>query len=301
MGSNSLVGRFAAEMLAWLLDNFSWFFDGLSSIIESVLLWMTDGLLAVPAFVMIAIFTIAALLVQGWRLALFSLLSFALINYMGMWEPSMVSLAIVAIAAIAASTIGIPLGILTARNSAAREIIRPILDFLQTMPTFVYLIPVVFFFGIGAVPGMVATVVFAIAPVIRLTELGIRQVDPEIVEALNAFGATQRKMLFEVQLPLAKKSIFAGVNQMIMLALSMVVIMGMVGGGGLGSIVVRAVARLDIATGTEAGLAVVLMAVYLDRLTGALANPSQISLWFQRRQKSSATSRSSRDEPVQVS
>ena len=148
---------------------------------------------------------------------------------------------------------------------------RPILDFMQTLPVFVYLIPAVFFFGIGAVPGVVATLVFAIPPAVRLTELGIRSVDKEVTEASIAFGAKPRQMLREVQLPLAMPSIMAGVNQTIMLALSCVVIAGLVGAGGLGAVVVRGISTLDVGAGFEGGLAVVFLAIYLDRLTNALA------------------------------
>ena len=149
--------------------------------------------------------------------------------------------------------------------------VRPILDFMQTLPVFVYLIPAVFFFGIGAVPGVVATLVFAIPPAVRLTELGIRSVDKEVTEAAIAFGAKPRQMLREVQLPLAMPSIMAGVNQTLMMALSCVVIAGLVGAGGLGAVVVRGISTLDVGAGFEGGIAVVFLAIYLDRLTSALA------------------------------
>ena len=151
--------------------------------------------------------------------------------------------------------------------------VRPILDFMQTLPVFVYLIPAVFFFGIGVVPGVISTLVFAIPPAVRLTELGIRSVDKEVVEAAIAFGAKPRQMLREVQLPLALPSIMAGVNQTLMLALSMVVISGLVGAGGLGAVVVRGISTLDVGAGFEGGLAVVFLAIYLDRLTASLAKP----------------------------
>jgi glycine betaine/proline transport system permease protein len=188
---------------------------------------------------------------------------------MGLWVESVQTLAVVIVAATLAIVIGIPLGIFAARNEHARIVMRPLLDFMQTLPVFVYLIPAVFFFGIGVVPGAVATTVFAIPPAVRLTELGIRQVDSEVVEAAQAFGSRPRQILRDVQIPLAMPSIMAGINQVIMLALSMVVIAGMVGAAGLGAIVVRGVTELDIGAGFEGGLAVVILAVYLDRVTDA--------------------------------
>jgi ABC-type proline/glycine betaine transport system permease subunit len=167
----------------------------------------------------------------------------------------------------------VPVGIWAARSRRVSSVVRPVLDFMQTLPVFVYLIPAVFFFGIGVVPGVVATTVFAIPPAVRLTELGIRSVDREVVEASIAFGAKPRQLLREVQVPLAMPSIMAGVNQTIMLALSMVVIAGLVGAGGLGAVVVRGISTLDVGAGFEGGLAVVFLAIYLDRLTNALAAP----------------------------
>jgi ABC-type proline/glycine betaine transport system permease subunit len=192
---------------------------------------------------------------------------------MGLWLEAMQTLAVVVVATVIAVAIGVPVGIWAARSRRASSIVRPVLDFMQTLPVFVYLIPAVFFFGIGVVPGVVATTVFAIPPAVRLTELGIRSVDKEVVEAAIAFGAKPRQMLREVQLPLAMPSIMAGVNQTLMLALSMVVIAGLVGAGGLGAVVVRGISTLDVGAGFEGGIAVVFLAIYLDRLTSALAKP----------------------------
>jgi len=186
------------------------------------------------------------------------------------------------VAAAIATAVGIPLGVLAARSRTVSVVLRPVLDLLQTTPVFVYLIPAVFFFGVGVVPGVVATTISAIAPGVRLTELGIRQVDAEMVEAAHAFGARPGQILREVQLPMALPSIMAGVNQVIMLALSMVVVAGLAGAEGLGTVVVRAVTQLDVAAGFEGGLAVVLLAIFLDRLTGALAAPSR-RRWGSRR------------------
>jgi glycine betaine/proline transport system permease protein len=194
---------------------------------------------------------------------------------MQLWTETMQSLAVVLVATAVAIAVGIPLGIWAARRRLVSVLVRPLLDLMQTTPPFVYLIPAVFFFGVGVVPGVVATAVFALAPAVRLTELGIRQVDAEVVEAARAFGAPPRRVLLDVQLPLALPSIMAGINQVIMLALSMVVVAGLAGAEGLGAVVTSAVTQLDIGAGTEGGLAVVILAVYLDRVTGALAAPGR--------------------------
>jgi glycine betaine/proline transport system permease protein len=196
---------------------------------------------------------------------------------MGLWGPATDSLALIVVASGCAMIAALPLGILAARNDVASRIIRPAMDLMQTMPAFVYLIPTLFFFSVGIVPGVVATIVFAMPPGVRLTELGIRQVDPEMVEAGHAFGAPPLQILTKVQIPLAMPTIMAGVNQVIMLSLSMVVIAGMVGAGGLGGIVYEGVTRLQLSKGFEGGLAVVILAVYLDRLTGALAARSSVA------------------------
>jgi glycine betaine/proline transport system permease protein len=184
----------------------------------------------------------------------------------------MQTLALVLVAALVAVVIAIPLGIWSARNPTVRAVLKPVLDFMQTMPAFVYLIPAIVFFSIGVVPGLVATVIFALPPGVRLTELGIRGVDSETVEAGQAFGATPAQILRGIQLPLAMPTILAGVNQVIMLALSMAVIAGMAGADGLGKMVVEAISTVNIAKGVEAGLGVVLIAVFLDRVTAALGS-----------------------------
>jgi glycine betaine/proline transport system permease protein len=223
--------------------------------------------------VIIAVFTALAFWARRWGFALFTLLAFLLVYAMGLWQDAMQSLAVVVVAAVLAVAISVPVGLWTARSRRASSAVRPVLDFMQTLPVFVYLIPAVFFFGIGVVPGVVATTVFAIPPGVRLTELGIRTVDKEVVEAAHAFGAKPGQILREVQIPLAMPSIMAGVNQIIMLALSMVVIAGMVGAGGLGSVVVRGISTLDVGAGFEGGLAVVILAIFLDRVTSSLATP----------------------------
>jgi ABC-type proline/glycine betaine transport system permease subunit len=182
------------------------------------------------------------------------------------------TLALVLVASVIAIGLSIPLGILAAKSSLASSVIRPILDFLQTMPAFVYLVPALILFRVGEVPGIVATIIFAMAPGVRLTELGIRGVDKEVVEAGQAFGASPWRILRQIQLPLATPTIMAGINQVIMLSLSMVVIAGMVGAGALGGEIVASLSRLDVALGFEAGFAVVILAIFLDRVTAALGN-----------------------------
>ena len=220
----------------------------------------------------------------------------------------MASLALVLVASAIAIAISVPLGIVAARSNRASAIIRPILDFLQTMPAFVYLVPALILFRVGVVPGIVATIVFAMAPGVRFTELGIRGVDKEVVEAGHAFGSSPWRILRQIQLPLAMPTIMAGINQVIMLSLSMVVIAGLVGGGGLGSDVVQALSRIDVALGFEAGLSVVIIAIYLDRLTAALSGTRR-TMWTPWRTKAStveaaptpAPAAATRDAPVGAS
>ena len=264
------VGTVVDDFVDWLTTTFR----GLFSFLRAVMAGLYDGiewLLATPPFwVIIAAIVILAYFAKGWRLAVGSLIGLLFIVGVGQWENSMVTLALVLLAATIALVIAIPLGIWAARSRAASNVIRPVLDFLQTMPAFVYLIPALMLFRVGVVPGIVATVIFALAPGVRLTELGIRGVNKEVVEAGYAFGATPGRVLRQIQLPLAMPSIMAGVNQVIMLSLSMVVIAGMVGAGGLGGVIVESLQRINVGLGFESGMAVVILAMILDRVTGAL-------------------------------
>ncbi|GAA2447278.1 ABC transporter permease [Agromyces soli] len=229
-----------------------------------------DWLFSAPPFWAVII-AIAALAwwARGWKLGVGTAVGLVVVLGVDQWDNAMDSLALVLVASAIAIAVAVPLGILAARNDVASRIIRPILDFMQTMPAMVYLIPALVLFRVGVVPGIVATIVFAMAPGVRLTELGIRGVDREVVEAGQAFGSSPGRILRQIQLPLAMPSIMAGVNQVIMLSLSMVVIAGMVGAGGLGGQVVSSLTRLDVGLGFEAGLSVVILAVILDRITGA--------------------------------
>jgi len=265
------VGVWVEHAVDYLLAHFSGLFDGLSGVLQHVV--NAVYLLLVrphPSALLAGLVALAWLASRRWQLVLTTTLAFLLVQSMGLWLETMQTLAVVLVASCVAVVIGLPVGIVAARNARVSVIARPVLDFMQTLPVFVYLLPAVFFFGIGVVPGVVATTVFAIPPAVRLTELGIRQVDAEVVEAALAFGSRPRQVLLEVQLPLALPSIMAGINQVIMLALSMVVIAGLVGGGALGAVVVQAVTQLDIGRGFEGGLAVVILAIYLDRVTASL-------------------------------
>ncbi|WP_336245585.1 ABC transporter permease [Nonomuraea sp. SYSU D8015] len=254
----------------FLLDNFSGVFDVASTLILQLVNASYFVLIRPHPLVLLACFTaLAWAATRRWQPALITCLGLLLIQSMAMWAETMQTLAVVIVAAVVALVVGIPVGIAAARSPRLSVAVRPVLDFMQTLPVFVYLLPAVFFFGIGVVPGVVATTVFAIPPAVRLTELGIRQVDSEVIEAAQAFGSRSRQILRDVQLPLAMPTIMAGVNQVIMMALSMVVIAGMVGGGGLGAVVVEAVTRLDIGRGFEGGLSVVILAIYLDRVSAA--------------------------------
>lgn len=268
------VGEWGDTALDWINDNFEWLLEFLATVLDWLVTTVTDVLLVIPALVLVAVFALIGLLVRSWELALGTVLTFLLIIAMDQWVTAMQTLALVMIATLVAIVIAVPIGILAARSDRVSAVVRPVLDFMQTMPAFVYLIPAVVFFGIGVVPGVFATVIFALPPGVRLTELGIRGVDAETVEAGQAFGATPSQILRGIQLPLATPTIMAGVNQVIMLSLSMAVIAGIAGADGLGKEVVASISTLDGPQGIEAGLAVVIIAIYLDRVTAALGRPS---------------------------
>nr|WP_242883388.1 ABC transporter permease subunit [Actinomadura litoris] len=271
------VGEWFDDLVTWCTDNLGWLFDGIGSAIETTVDGLTDVLTVLPPLALTVVFALLALFLRGWRLGLFTLLGFGLIESMELWEPAMDSLALVLVSAVVSVAVSVPVGIAAARSDVVSRVVRPVLDLMQTMPAFVYLIPAIFFFSIGVVPGVVATVVFSLPPGVRLTELGIRGVDPEMVEAGEAFGTPPGRILTRIQIPLAMPSIMAGVNQLIMLSLSMVVIAGMVGAGGLGGEVLEGINRVDVAKGFEGGVAVVVLAIFLDRITGALGDRTTMS------------------------
>ena len=229
--------------------------------------WIVSALTYPPEWVVIAVFAaLAWFLSRNWKIGLFTVLGLGLIWNMQLWDPTMSTLALIVVSTLIAIGIGIPIGILAALSEIAYKIITPILDIMQTMPAFVYLIPAIPFFGLGAVGAIFATVVFSVPPCIRLTCLGIKQVPKEMVEAADAFGSSKWQKLFKVQLPIAKTTIIAGINQTIMLALSMVVIAAMIGARGLGGEVWRAIQRLEMGRGFEAGIGIVVVAIILDRV-----------------------------------
>ncbi len=264
------LGTWAEAVVDVLGDVLGGFFDVVASILKSVYGGLEWALSTPPFWIIILVIAAIAFVVRGWKLAVGTAIGLLVIVGVDQWDNAMDTLALVLVAAVVAIVVAIPIGIWAARSDRVSRIVRPVLDFLQTMPAFVYLIPAIIFFGVGAVPGMIATILFALAPGVRLTELGIRGVDPEIVEAGQAFGATPGRILRQIQLPLALPSIMAGVNQVIMLSLSMVVIAGMVGAGGLGGEIVRAIGRINVGLGFEAGVSVVIIAMILDRITSAL-------------------------------
>lgn len=263
------VGEAVEVLVEWIDDYFGWLLDGISGGLGFLIGGLQDLLLAIPVPVLILLATVLVWFVtrRDIKLAALTVLGLLLIWNLQIWNLAMLTLALVLASTVVALAISIPLGIAAAGSDALNAALRPFLDFMQTMPSFVYLIPAVIFFGLGNVPGIIATVVFAMPPALRLTNLGIRQVPTELVEVADAFGSTPRQKLFKVQLPVALPTIMAGVNQCIMLALSMTVIASMIGAGGLGYQVLVGIQRVDIGMGFEAGLAIVIIAIILDRIT----------------------------------
>lgn len=264
------IGGAFEFFINWLTDNFGSFFDGVSDVIGVVIGVLQAVLLFPHPVVMILILSTLAFFVAKKSVAIFSVIGFLLIVHMGLWDATMDTLSLVIASVIIAILIGIPLGIWASKNDTVDKIVHPILDFMQTLPAFVYLIPAILLFNLGAVPGVISTLMFAIPPVVRLTNLGIRQVPDEIRESCKSFGASPFQMLVKAELPVAMPTIMAGVNQTIMLALSMVVIAGMIGAGGLGNEVLKGISQLRIDIGFESGIAIVILAIYLDRVTQAL-------------------------------
>lgn len=258
----------------FIVDNFRPFFQAIGLPIRWTLQNIEWGFQAIPPLIFIIIISLIAWKIAGSKVAIYHIISLTLIGLLDIWEQAMVSLALVITAIAFCLVIGIPLGIISAKNDRLERLIRPCLDVMQTLPTFVYLVPVVMLFGIGEVPGVMATIIFAIPPLIRLTNLGIRQVSPEIVEAGIAFGSTPWQLLWEAQIPLAMPTILAGINQAILMALSMSVVTSMIAVPGLGQMVLQGVGRLDVGLAAVGGLGIVLLAIMLDRLTQGIAKPN---------------------------
>lgn len=265
------LGDWANDVVDWLGKHWGGFFDGFATVLNSPVQWIADGLLHTPIVGLIIVFAVIAWLARGWKLAVATVIGFLLIDGFDQFASALNTLSQILVGSIIAIAISVPLGILSARNRRVSTAIRPVLDFMQTLPAYVYILPGLFLMGIGAATAVIATVIFAMPPGVRLTELGIRQVDNEMVEAGQAFGATPREVLRGIQLPLALPNIMAGINQVIMLALSMVVIAGVTGAPGLGTNVFAALSRLDVGIGAEAGVSVVILAIYLDRVTDGLS------------------------------
>jgi len=261
------LGEWVDRGVKFVIDNDGGTLERLGSGIGALTEGIELALQAIPVWMVIAVFVLTGFWRVGWKFALFCLACWIVIDGTGFWPQTMVTLALIIAATVISLILGLPLGIWVARNDRVAAIVRPTLDFMQTMPAFVYLIPAAMLFGLGRVPGVLATVIFAMPPVVRLTSLGIRQVNKEQVEAGVTFGCTPMQVLFKVQIPGALPSIMAGINQTIMMALSMVIIASMVGAGGLGNDVLASIQRLDIGLGFESGLAVVLLAIMLDRIT----------------------------------
>ena len=261
------LGSWVDQSVHYLLDHDSHAFDMIGRGIDGLAGLVEHGLQAIPMWAMMALFIAVGLWRLGWRFALFTTLSLLLIYATGFWDQTVITLGLTLSSTLISLVFGIPLGIWTAKDKRVALVVRPILDLMQTMPAFVYLIPAAMLFGLGRVPGILSTVIFAMPPAVRLTSLGIRHVNREIVEAGQAFGCTPWQLLYKVQVPNALPSIMQGVNQTIMMALSMVIIASMVGAGGLGNDVLASIQRLDIGLGFESGLSVVLLAIILDRIT----------------------------------
>ncbi len=255
-------------IMDWLLKNLDGFFDAVGWVILQVMLGFEFVFTIIPWFVFIPfIFLLGWKLTASLRTGIILGLMLFIIGTFGYWELAMKTLSLVSASVLFSLLIGIPVGILMAQKDRAQKIIKPLLDSMQTMPSFVYLIPALMFFGLGRVPAVIATIIYAVPPVIRLTNVGIRTVDPEAVEAAKAFGAGRRQVLWDVQIPLAKPSIMVGINQTTMMALAMVVIGSMIGAKGLGMEVLLSITRIEVGRGFEAGISIVFLAIIIDRLT----------------------------------
>jgi len=265
-----------AAIKGWLVPNFREVFQALQVPITTVLEGLDSALQAIPMPVFGIALALVAWMVATRGLALFTLLSLVFLDLIGVWSETMTTLAMILTAVFFCAVVGVPLGIAAARSDRFASGLRPVLDIMQTIPPFVYLVPIVMLFGVGMTPGIIATIIFALPPIIRLTNLGIRSVPGDLIEAAYAFGSTPKQVLWEVQLPLALRTIMAGLNQTLMLALSMAVIAALIGAGGLGLTVYTGLGRLDVGAAAEGGVGIVLIAIILDRITQALGEDKPV-------------------------
>ncbi|MCG5380484.1 MULTISPECIES: glycine betaine/L-proline ABC transporter permease ProW [Providencia] len=279
------LDSWVAHAIDWVVLNFRPVFQGIRAPIDFILSGFEQFLTSLPSPVAIIIFALLAWQLAGRAMGVATFVSMIAIGAIGAWSEAMVTLSLVLTSLLFCIVIGLPLGIWLARSDRAAKVIRPLLDAMQTTPAFVYLVPIVMLFGIGNVPGVVVTIIFALPPIIRLTILGIKQVPADLIEAAESFGASPRQMLFKVQLPLAMPTIMAGVNQTLMLALSMVVIASMIAVGGLGQMVLRGIGRLDMGLASVGGVGIVILAIILDRFTQSLGQDTRGKTscrWYQK-------------------
>ncbi len=262
----------------WLTVSGDWLFDGISTAITYALIYIEDTLKWIPWPALVVAMTLLAFAMGRWTLAGFTAVALLYIGFMDLWENTIDTIALMVVAVAVAMAIGLPLGVMGARSRFVDNLMRPILDGMQTMPSFVYLLPGILFFGLGKPAGIFATIIYAVPPVIRLTNLGIRQVSPETVEAARSFGASPMQVLTKVQIPMALPTIMAGINQTTMMALAMVTIASMVAAGGLGDNVLRALQKNESGNGAIAGLAIVFLAIVIDRMTQSAARSRQQSM-----------------------
>lgn len=269
------LGTWVDAIMAWIIDNLKWFFDFIGDVGLQILLFVEDVLLFIPWFVMVPLVGLLAWkTLESVRGAIGMSIMLFLVGTFGYWAHAMTTLSVVIVSVAISIILGIPLGIAMSRSNKLEATIRPILDAMQTMPSFVYLIPALMLFGLGRVPATFATIIYAIPPVIRLTNVGIREVPSDVIEAARSFGSTEREVLFDAQLPLARPSIMVGINQTTMMALAMVVIGSMIGNRGLGMEVLLAINRVKIGQGFEAGISIVFLAIIIDRITNSMAKDS---------------------------
>ncbi|MCO7568207.1 glycine betaine/L-proline ABC transporter permease ProW [Pseudomonas sp. S 311-6] len=271
------LDQWVTSGLNWVVAHFRPAFQAIRVPVDQTLSNLDLALQAVPPPIMLLLIGVLAWRANGYPLAVGAVASFVLIGLIGAWSEAMVTLSLVLTSLLFCIVVGVPLGIACARSDRLQGLVRPILDAMQTTPAFVYLVPVVMLFGIGNVPGVLVTIIFALAPLVRLTNLGIRQVRPDLIEASRSFGASPWQILLKVQVPLAMPTIMAGVNQALMMSLSMVVIASMIAVGGLGQMVLRGIGRLDLGLAAVGGVGIVLMAIVLDRMTQSLGHASRLS------------------------